>query len=65
MKAKMLLLISVNTALENLFLVFIFSYILFIPLKQINPHKKMKRKQRSPSKEKPKTMKTNQPKKFP
>lgn len=32
----------VNTALENLFLVFIFSYTLLIPLKQISPHKRWK-----------------------
>lgn len=36
----------VNTSLENLFLVFILSNILFIPLKQTNPHKKMKTKQK-------------------
>lgn len=49
----------VNIPLENLFLVFILSYTLFIPLKQINPHKKSKTKQKIKAKKNPKTMKTN------
>lgn len=56
----------VNTPLENLFLVFILSYALFIPLKQINPHKKSKTKQKIQAKKSPKQWKpTNQQKKNP
>lgn len=47
----------INTALENLFLVFILSYTLFIPLKKVNPHKKMKTKQEFQANKTPKQWK--------